>query len=178
MSASPTETQPPPNSRIAALLAGASFHDSWSITSSDVDKSALDHFIAAVKHTPRWIEVCMTARNKVGSLFGLKDLGTLSRVSGDKPATEYRPGERMGIFTLFENTFDEALIGDRDKHLNVMLSIHREASPDGKQVVITVTTVVHVKNLLGRLYMLPVKPMHRIIAPTVLAAIGSTTPAT
>lgn len=173
MNANPIETQAPPNSRIAALLAGASFHDSWSITSSDVDKSALDHFIAAVKYTPRWVEVCMTARNKVVSLLGLKDLGTLSRVAGDKPASEYRPGERVGIFTLFENSFDEALIGDRDKHLDVMLSIHREASPDSKHVVLTVTTVVHVKNLLGRLYMLPVKPMHRIIAPAVLAAIGN-----
>ncbi len=176
MNAKPIETNAPPKSRIAEMLTGASFYDSWSITSSDVDSSALDHFIAAVKRTPRWIEYCMTARNKVGNLFGLKDLGTLSRVARNKPASEYIPGERVGIFTLFENSFDEALIGDRDKHLNVMLSIHREALPDNKQVAITVTTVVHVKNMLGRLYMLPVKPMHRIIAPAVLNAIASTSP--
>ena len=113
----------------------------------------------------------MKARNRVGRFVGLKDLGTLSGVADGKPASAYRPGERVGIFTVFENAEDEALIGDKDKHLDVVLSIHREKRRPG-QVVITVTTIVHVKNLLGRIYMVPVKPMHRLIAPAVLAAIG------
>lgn len=172
MSPNPIETEVPLNSRIAAQLVGASFHDAWRITSRNSDMPALAYFIEAVKRTPRWIEVCMTARNRVGRIIGLKDLGALSGVADEKAASEYCPGERAGIFTIVENTFDEALIGDDDKHLNVLLSIHRKASPDGVHVDITVTTVVYVKNLLGRIYMLPVKPMHRIIAPAVLSAIG------
>ncbi|MDR2328646.1 MAG: DUF2867 domain-containing protein, partial [Comamonas sp.] len=72
---------------------------------------------------------------------------------------------------------DEALIGDSDKHLNVVLSVHR-APVAGRQgqVAITITTVVHVRNLLGHLYMLPVAPMHRRIAPAVLAALGHAQP--
>lgn len=167
------KTSVPPNSRAALLLEGASFHDSWSIVSSDVTLSALDYFIAAAKRTPRWIDACMTIRNRVGRLLGIKDLGTLSGISDDKQASDYKPGERVGIFTVFENSFDEAIIGDKDKHLNVALSVYREEHPDGKQVSVTVTTIVHINNLLGRIYMLPVKPMHRLIAPTVLSAIGS-----
>ena len=45
------------------------------------------------------------------------------------------------------------------------------------QVAITITTVVHVNNLLGHLYMLPVAPMHRRIAPAVLAGLGDAQPA-
>jgi Protein of unknown function (DUF2867) len=67
------------------------------------------------------------------------------------------------------------LIGDRDKHLNVVLSVHRRLLPGRQAVEITLTTVVHVKNLLGRLYMLPVTPAHRIIAPAVLASIADST---
>lgn len=90
-------------------------------------------------------------------------------------AASYKTGDRVGIFTVFENHFDEALIGDKDKHLDVVLSIHRHEVPEKKLVAITITTVVHVKNRLGSLYMLPVKPMHRLIAPAVLASIGRST---
>ncbi|WP_419723785.1 DUF2867 domain-containing protein [Vibrio sinaloensis] len=34
-----------------------------------------------------------------------------------------------------------------------------------------VTTVVHIKNWLGRVYMLPVAPMHKIIVPSSLKAL-------
>lgn len=167
------KTSVPPNSRAALLLEGASFYDAWGVVSSDVTLSALGYFIAAAKRTPRWIDACMTIRNRVGRLFGIKDLGTLSGITDDKQACDYKPGERVGIFTVFENGFDEAIIGDKDRHLNVALSIYREEHPDGTQVSVTATTIVHTNNLLGRIYMLPVKPMHRLIAPTVLSAIGS-----
>lgn len=169
----PIESAVPSNSRIQSFLAGASFYDSWSITSHEVDRSALDHFIAATRRTPRWVDACMTARNRVVRVFGLKDLGELSGLDERRRAVDYKPGERVGIFTVFENSFDEALIGDRDKHLDVMLGVHRHALPGGREVVITITTVVHVKNTLGRMYMLLVKPMHRLIAPAVLATIGN-----
>ncbi len=172
MNPRPIETNAPRDSRIATMLKDASFHDSWSIVSRDTGSSALGIFIAAAQRTPRWIDACMTARNWAGQFVGLKHLGTLSGVGESKSAAAYLPGDRVGIFTVFENTFDEALIGDRDKHLNVVLSIHRRVAPGADEVIVTVTTVVHVKNMLGRLYMLPVKPMHRIIAPAVLAAAG------
>jgi hypothetical protein len=38
---------------------------------------------------------------------------------------------------------------------------------------VIVSTVVHIHNALGRLYMLFVKPAHCVIAPAVLARIGN-----
>lgn len=172
MNAHPIETEAPPNSRIIKRLAGSSFYDSWCITSEKNGLSALDYFIEAVKRTPRWVDMCMSIRNQVGRLVRLKDLGTLSNVDASKKSSDYMPGDRIGIFTLFENTPDEALIGDNDRHLSVVLSIHRREHLDINLVTITVTTVVHVKNMLGRFYMLPVRPMHKLIAPAVLRAIG------
>lgn len=173
----PRETTVPRNSQVAALLVGADFHDAWCIESDAVELSALDLFIAAIKRTPGWVDACMALRNRAVSLVGLKNLGSLSALPSHKPGSAYRPGDRVGIFTLFENTFAEALMGDKDKHLDVVLSVHRQAAADASRVVVTVTTVVHVKNTLGRLYMLPVKPMHRIIAPAVLKAIGNSSSA-
>lgn len=172
MNERPYESVAPLNSLAAGLLAGADFHDSWAIQSSAVELPALGHFIAAVERTPKWVDACMALRNRTVSLLGLKNLGHLSALTPGKSPSDYRPGDRVGIFTLFENSFDEALLGDKDKHLDVVLSVHRALLPDASKVLVTVTTVVHVHNTLGRLYMLPVKPMHRIIAPSVISAIG------
>lgn len=170
----PTETSPPAGSRIASRLEGADFHDAWAIDATDPSLSALGQFLKAVQSTPRWVNACMNLRNRAVQLVGLKNLGELSEINPAKPDADYRPGDRVGIFTLFENTPDEVLLGDSDKHLDVVLSVHC-ARPAGQPVRVTVTTVVHTKNWLGKLYMLPVKPMHRLISPSVLRASGMPT---
>lgn len=168
----PTETSPPAGSRIASRLEGADFFDAWAIDAAEPSLSALGQFLKAVRATPRWVDACMGLRNRAVRLVGLKHLGALSDIHPAKPDADHRPGDRVGIFTLFENTPDEVLLGDRDKHLDVVISVHC-ARPAGGPVRVTVTTVVHTKNRLGRLYMLPVKPMHRLISPSVLRAIGA-----
>ena len=72
---------------------------------------------------------------------------------------------------LNANSPNEALLGVRDKHLDVVLSVYKH--PPGQNGVqsVSVTTVVHTHNLLGRIYMLPVTPLHRLIAPAVLTRI-------
>lgn len=168
----PTETSPPAGSRIARHLAGADFCDAWAIDAAEPQLSALGQFLKAVQSTPRWVDACMSLRNRAVQLVGLKNLGELSEINPAKPDADYQPGDRVGIFTLFENTPDEVLLGDRDKHLDVVLSVHC-ARPAGQPVRVTITTVVHTRNRLGQLYMLPVKPMHRLISPSVLRAIGA-----
>ncbi|HEY0587344.1 MAG TPA: DUF2867 domain-containing protein, partial [Pseudoduganella sp.] len=85
-----------------------------------------------------------------------------------KPASEYRVGDRAGIFSLLYLSEDEVLLGDSDKHLDVVLSVCK--LPQG---VVSVSTIVHVHNWLGRLYMLPVTPLHKIIVKTMLKRTAS-----
>ena len=161
----------PSGSAINARLAGAYFHDCHTVAVRDATPTALGYFLSALASTPGWVDVLMALRNKMVRLVGLKDLGGLGEVGQSKPASEYQPGERVGIFTLISNSPNEALLGDNDKHLEVVLSIYKHPpGTDGAQSV-SVTTVVHIKNLLGRIYMIPVAPLHRLIAPAVLAQI-------
>lgn len=62
-------------------------------------------------------------------------------------------------------------MGDQDKHLDVMLSLHRRQ--ERTNALLTVTTVVHVHSRMGRIYMLPVTPMHKLIAPAAMKALAS-----
>lgn len=168
----PAQTSAPTPSAIAAYLPGAYFHDAWTITAGEPSLSALGQFLKALQATPPWVNTLMTIRNHAVAALGLKNLGTLSRIDPAKPACAYQPGDRVGIFTLIANTADEVLLGDKDKHLDVVLSVHQAAEANSARVRVTVTTVVHVHNWFGVLYMLPVTPMHRIISKTVLKAVG------
>jgi hypothetical protein len=132
----------------------------------------MGQFLKAFSSTPAWVNVCMSIRNRAAAIVGLKNLGAFDQINKSKPECDYKPDDRVGIFTLIANTFDEVLLGDKDKHLDVILSVHRAINANTDEVFVTVTTVVHIHNLLGRLYMLPVLPMHRIIAPSVLRAIA------
>lgn len=168
----PIETTAPSGSRAEALLPGASFHDAWAITAAEPGLDALGHFLRVAKHTPKWVERAMALRNRVVSMVGLKNLGGLSGIDTTRRSTDYAPGDRVGIFTLISQTPDEVLLGDSDKHLDVVVSVHKRAQGNQGASVVTVTTVVHVKNWLGRLYMLPVAPAHRVIVQSMVRAVG------
>lgn len=161
----------PAGSRIEALLAGSYFHDAWCVDVDDATPTALDHLLVAMRSTPAWIDAMMQMRNRAVALAGLKNLGGLAGIDPRKPALDYVSGDRVGVFSLIENSPDEVLVGDDDKHLRVVLSVCRRPAPDSANTRLVLTTVVHVHNLLGRLYMLPVAPMHKLIAPAVLARV-------
>ena len=161
----------PPGSAINARLPGAYFHDCYVISVPDTTRTALSYFLTALENTPAWVNSLMALRNKVVRLVGLKDLGGLGELNPAKPASAYVPGDRVGIFTLFSNSANETLLGDCDKHLDVVLSVYKHPPDQGGIQSISVTTVVHIHNLLGRIYMLPVTPLHRLIAPAVLTRI-------
>lgn len=163
---------PPEGSAIAALVDGADFHDAWTVCGADASLDALGLYRAAARAAPRWIDLAMVLRNRVVAPFGLKDLGRLSAVDADDRATPPRAGDRIGIFTLQSVGADEILLGDRDAHLDVVVSVHRRVSSRTGQAIVTVTTVVRVHNLLGRLYMVPVRPAHRVVVRALLDGIG------
>ncbi|MCU7698919.1 DUF2867 domain-containing protein [Acinetobacter sp. AYS6] len=158
----------PQDSQISSQLNNAYFHDSWSIVLGQPDLNVFQQLIKLFDHTPQWIEWSMNLRNKITSKIGLKDLGSFKQIDPHKKENDYVVGDRIGIFTLLQRTENELVIGDDDKHLNVTLSIYKNE----KTQELTVTTIVHIKNLLGRIYMLPVIPAHRKIVPATLQILG------
>ncbi len=166
-----TPSAPPAASQARLRLQGAYFHDCYQIASPGDKVSALELYLRVVGQTPGWVNRLMALRNWLVSLVGLKNLGHLGALRAEKPASEYRVGDRVGIFSLLYLSHDEVLLGDSDKHLDVVLSICK--APQG---AVSVSTVVHVHNWLGRLYMLPVTPLHKIIVKTMLKRTASQRP--
>ena len=111
----------------------------------------------------------MTLRNKIVARLGLKDMGPLRGIDPRKPSGAYRIGDQAGIFKILELHEREVILGETDKHLDVMISVTKQDMPGC--TVASVSTVVHVHNVMGRLYMLFVTPAHRIIAPATVSRL-------
>ena len=146
-------------------LDSAQFYDAHELRQTrTTPASALAIWLTQIRNTPRWVELLMRLRNRIVGWFGLKNLGDLSGLNLDKKESDYRVGDRLGIFTIVHIEHDELIVGDSDKHLDVKLSFMVKEA--GQRLIIA--TVVHEHNRLGALYMFFVRPMHRLIAPAVL----------
>ena len=161
----------PQQSLIYPTIHDADFADAYTITLDQVnpDASALSFWLSNIRKTPAWVDGAMKLRNRVVERVGLKNLGELSAIDVNKPERDYRVGERLGIFTIEHISPNELILGDKDKHLNVRLSLLVQNAGQ----MLTISTVVHEHNWLGRVYMWFVAPMHRIIAPSVLKRFGA-----
>lgn len=155
-----------PHSALAPWLNGANFHDCHALACTDTPASALQLYLTVVRQTPGWVDVLMRLRNRVVALFGLKNLGGLADVPATRQAADYRVGDRVGIFSLLHLSDDEVILGDADRHLEVRVSVCKVPHAEG--MLLAVSTVVHIHNRLGRVYMALVGPVHRRIVLAML----------
>jgi hypothetical protein len=154
----------PTQSAVANLYESTNLADAFAIqlpvgTSSDPD--VLWRFLIAQQ--PSWIGWLTNIRDAVVACFGLKTAKHLATLSGEPKA------DRIGIFKVYGKSETELVLGEDDKHLDFRLSVLRtsDLSPSlGGQL--TVSTVVHCHNLLGRAYILVIAPFHRLVVTSSL----------
>jgi len=159
------ETGVPSGSRVYGEAATAYFYDAYEVQQEQNDESALQVARLLALATPSWFDFLMTTRNRVVGWFGLKNLGKFSAIERDKPLEDYRVGDRVGIFTLLSISPEEVVLGDDDKHLRAQISVFKQRN-------VTISTIVHVHNFLGRAYLFFVIPAHRLIVPPLLKRLA------
>ncbi|MDC8770173.1 DUF2867 domain-containing protein [Roseateles albus] len=157
----------PAGSRILRAEPGADFSDSYRFASIEPEASVLAQFLALSARTPAWMDFLMALRNQAVRWVGLKNLGAMAVGDPHKLASSYLPGDRVGIFTLQFADFNEVILEDRDKHLHVQVSLFRLGQDE-----LQISTVVHIHNRLGRVYMSVVGPVHGLIVPMMLRRLG------
>ncbi|QTN27835.1 DUF2867 domain-containing protein [Rhodoferax sp. AJA081-3] len=160
----------PAGSRIAQALPNNDFADCYQFDDLWPNQNALETYLTLVTRTPGWMNALMAMRNQAVRLVGLKHVGNLSTAVNRKPAKEYKLGDRVGIFSIQHLQDDEVVVFDDDKHLHVQLSVVKHVV-DGKPKV-SLSTVVHIHNRLGRVYMAVVGPVHSLIVPRMLAQVA------
>lgn len=153
----------PKECEISKALNNVYYQDCYRFNSPVENRVALQIWLDHASQTPTWVNLLMNVRNNIVFLLGLKNLGRIGEFDACKPIYAYQIGDEVGIFTLIFLSENEVILEDSDKHLDVKISIYRN---NHETALIHISSVVHVHNWLGKLYMLFVKPMHKIIVPS------------
>ena len=120
------------------------------------DPAVLWRFV--MSQQPSWIGWLTSVRDAVAGCLGLKTAKQLAALSDEGQ------GDRIAFFKVYGKSDSEIILGEDDKHLDFRLSVLRSPalSPTlGAQL--TVSTVVHCHNLLGRAYLWVIAPFHRLV---------------
>ncbi|MDR1342262.1 MAG: DUF2867 domain-containing protein [Prevotellaceae bacterium] len=132
----------------------ADYFDSYKVAQSadlSVDKIATEIF-----RMSDIVAVLMKIRDRIVRLFGLAASGN------EAPERNYYPvGSRLMIFTVSARNENEIVMEEDDKHLKFRTSV----LVDREKSEVYLTTVVKYNSWGGRLYFIPVKPVHKIIVP-------------
>ena len=152
----------PADSALRPAVGGAYFAHCAGIALPCAPASALQAYRDLAALVPGWFEGLMVMRNRAMRMLGMKDLGRI----GATGAGDVCVGDKIGIFTVFGHTPDEIVLGDEDRHLRVTLSLQLKREDGAARLYCA--TVVERPNRLGRFYMLPVNPIHRLIVPYLL----------
>lgn len=109
--------------------------------------------------------LAMRLRDRVAEWFGLGRLNShLDPATGRWPDNP-QPGDRLDFFIIERITPEVLTLAARDRHLDTITCI----TTTGGRLSVTSSVVWH--NWLGRAYMLPVGPAHRLIVRLMLARL-------
>lgn len=115
-----------------------------------------------------WAAGLMRIRDTLVAGFGLKTAKQLLGPAASSAASG--SNKRIHIFRIYETSTHEILLGEDDKHLDFRVSVLHQTRTVAAQSAsyLTVSTVVHCHNRLGRLYIALIAPFHRLIVQSML----------
>ena len=169
----PVRTVPvPASASIRGLYDRTDLADAYAIrlpAEASRDPEQLARFVVLNQAT--WVNRLMQLRDAMVGPLGLK---TAQQLQGGPSASLADNPDRIGIFRIYRKTAHEVVLGEDDTHLDFRLSVLLEPVPnaDDEAQQLTVSTVVHCHNRLGRAYIALIAPFHRTIVQAALRGAG------
>jgi hypothetical protein len=147
----------PSQSAVATAFKSVNLADAFSIhlpSDASINPDVLARFIFSEQ--PSWIAALTKVRDAIVARLGLKTAKHLATLSSDATA------KRISIFKVYDTSETEVVLGENDKHLDFRVSILcTPGSPRNTGNQLTLSTVVHCHNRLGRAYLSVIAPFHR-----------------
>lgn len=148
---------PTPTAAIRASgLSRIDFADGYSVQADRTYVDAEQAARAVFADPPHMVRCLMALRNEIMAPFGLKaSIDFSDRGLG-----------KIDVFPIISSTNAEVVVGGDDKHLDFRIWISIQPSVKGSEV--TISTLVKINNLLGRVYLFAIMPFHKLLSRTLL----------
>jgi hypothetical protein len=148
-----------PTPAAAILASGLSRIDFADGYAGQADRTYVDAEQAAravFADPPEMVKCLMALRNGIVAPFGLK------------PSIDFsdRGLGKIDVFPIISRTGAEIVVGGDDKHLDFRIWISIQPGLKGSEV--TISTLVKINNLLGRVYLFVIMPFHKLLSRSLL----------
>lgn len=161
----------PSNSIIQSSFPAIDYDDAFIGNFSFLDDLSIEECVHAFfESAPNWVRKLIGFRDTLVRIFGLKSSGVINQ-KPQEANFKVEVGNGLGLFKIIEKSDREVMMGEDDKHLNFRVSLLLTREDNSNNYNLTIATAVKMKNLWGKLYFLPVKPIHKLIVPVMLRGI-------
>lgn len=104
-----------------------------------------------------WVRGLLWLRDTIAARVGLKTTATLRRDA------EAAGSKHISFFRILGSTAHEVVLGLEDRHIDYKTSIVLKDTDDTAEFEVFVTTIVHNRSALGRVYLKLIGPFHLLI---------------
>ena len=122
-----------------------------------------------IKSIPKWFKFLLNLRNVIASIFGLKT-GKIGNVYDNPEKLNFKQDQSIGNFFIFLKGKNQLISELIDKHLDLRFSILIRQE-DGITKV-SLSTIVKINNIFGKVYFFLITPFHKLIIPNILKRLG------
>jgi hypothetical protein len=168
------KTQFPTASLIEKSFTKFDYTDAYSCTfPSQQERSVDDAVQAFFKTESPVISSLFKLRNAIMKPFGFKASDASDR---EKALRKFKieKGNALGLFKVIDRSDNEVIMGEDDRHLNFRISLLLTRDLQNPvSYTLVLSTAVTMNNQFGKLYFIPVKPMHKLIVPSMMKSIVS-----
>ncbi|WP_315766328.1 MULTISPECIES: DUF2867 domain-containing protein [unclassified Bradyrhizobium] len=159
----------PVESQLHRNLDQAFYSDAFETDLVDASLTPVAIATRALASTPGWVEGLVELRDRIVSLFRLKQVGRLKLAGGARSLSEPAVGDAFSIFRVVFVDSSELVLGIDDTHLDVRMSFLKRLTDSRASYVVSSWVKTH--NVLGRVYMLPVAPVHRLLVSLMMRGV-------
>tara|TARA_R100000005_G_scaffold94926_2_gene74533 strand:- start:5931 stop:6449 length:519 start_codon:yes stop_codon:yes gene_type:complete len=159
------KTQLPSDSRLHESYRPGDFLDCYTVAIAPPDRPLSEILQYVLIEMPGWARMLLRIRDSIVGLFGI-------RTSQDFPQdNSFRRilavGDPVGFMQVRHIAGNEIILGEDDSHLDFRVTIYRAPGEAG---LVSLATLVHRHNWIGRLYLALIMPFHILIVKSRLAA--------
>ena len=159
------QTQLAAASRLQGMVKPGDFLDCYSVAISPPDRPLEEILQYALIAMPGWARTLLHLRDRCVRVFGIKTTQELPQDNNFRKTLAV--GGHVGFMQIRSMSDSEIILGEDDSHLDFRVALRREP---GKGGVVSLATLVHRHNLIGRMYLFLILPFHILIVKSRLAA--------
>ena len=152
-------------SRLNEIFRPGDFLDCYTVAILPPDRPLPEILQYVLIEMPGWARMLMRLRDRIVGFFGIKTTKELPQNNSFRKSVAV--GDHIGFMKIRSMSEQEIIVGEDDSHLNFRVSLRREPGEAG---LVSLATLVHRHNLIGRLYLALIMPFHKLIVKSRLAA--------